>query len=74
MSSAVIERVLNGLMEGMEPRDREMFCRAIDKSSDNLRLQLRDFVEMEWYSAAKRRSDCLRHLEKIKCGNELVKD
>ena len=69
----VLQRVLSSLMERMKPEDQSMFCKAITKSMETLKLQLSDFNELGWWNASKRRSDGLRHLEKEKTVCQLLK-
>ena len=65
-TSSVIIRFLTDIARTMNPKDREMFCRAIEDSMNDLKLQLNEYKDLKWYGASKRRSDSLRHLEKEK--------
>ena len=66
----VIDRFMSSLMESLDERDQKIFCNTLSKSVDTMKIQIDDYVEQEWWGAAKRRSDSLKHLERGKslCG------
>jgi len=62
---AVDIRALIRIWETMEPRMREDFCVTLPKIVETMKLQIRDYVERGFFSAAKKRSGVIKKVEKL---------
>jgi len=71
VSGATIVRVFGGILDSMEEGGKEVFCKSILYTSEGLQAQVNEYKEKKWWGACKKRTDALRHLEKIReeCSN-----
>jgi len=67
VSGSVLVRVLNGLSEQMNEEERKMLCQSLLRTREGLENQLQEQKQKEFWSAAKKRVNALKDLEKINC-------
>lgn len=65
VSAPVLVRVLEGILEEMSEDEKKVFCQSLLYTAEGLTAQINEYKEKRWWSAAKKRANALKDLEKI---------